>query len=450
MKKFLSSLLVAMLAASVTALPAHASPTLVSNTLTLGIANDGKTLVRSGDVNISGGGTIFYKTFACPSAESAVTSLAPNTQPMGCNELFNANGGGPFTANDLSFATVMTGQNSYSPYDTSRGAHIVTTAYVSVTLQQYHIRPASVLATNPAPAPLAIVSSQVRPDGLTLRLGLSGMLQGQVNQISTAEFTVSVDGFDQTLGVNASVSGMNIDIPLTSPVVAGAVVTFSRRSGGTVITPNGGGAGIDSISTTTATNNSVVVGQRRIATTTDTTSAPKYTGPEFSAFGAPVLAGDKLVAQGKRLDGITSLKINGAEAAFNVNSASELEIDVPRDLAPGKYDIVITSSHGKLTHLQAFTVKAVVPTKTLEFKGDGRTLGYEELLELTKMAKQIGAEYTSVKCIVNAAHAAVAQRLVSRGCDYVGAIRLRGKEVSTEAKSTFKGDGFWFKVVAEG
>jgi hypothetical protein len=163
-----------------------------------------------------------------------------------------------------------------------------------------------------------------------------------------------------------------------------------------------------------------------------------------------VLAGDKLVSQGKRLDGITSLKINGAAATYKVNSASELEIDVPKDLAPGKYDIEITSTHGKLTHLQAFTVKAVVPTKTLEFKGDGRTFGYEELLELTKMAKQIGAEYTSVKCIVNAADASVAQRLVARGCDYVGAIRLRGKEISTEAKSTYKGDGFWFKIVANG
>ncbi len=182
----------------------------------------------------------------------------------------------------------------------------------------------------------------------------------------------------------------------------------------------------------------------------NTTPAPKYAGPEFSSFGAPVLAGDKLVSQGKRLDGITSLKINGAAATYKINSASELEIDVPKDLAPGKYDIEITSTHGKLTHLQAFTVKAVVPTKTLEFKGDGRTLGYDELLELTKMAKQIGAEYTSVKCIVNAADAAVAQRLVSRGCDYVGAIRLRGKEVSTEAKSTYKGDGFWFKIVANG
>ncbi len=179
-------------------------------------------------------------------------------------------------------------------------------------------------------------------------------------------------------------------------------------------------------------------------------SAPKYAGPEFSSFGAPVLAGDKLVSQGKRLDGITSMKINGAAATYKVNSASELEIDVPKELAPGKYDIEITSTHGKLTHLQAFTVKAVVPTKTLEFKGDGRTFGYEELLELTKLAKQIGAEYTSVKCIVNAADAEVAQRLVARGCDYVGAIRLRGKEISTEPKSSYKGDGFWFKIVANG
>lgn len=178
--------------------------------------------------------------------------------------------------------------------------------------------------------------------------------------------------------------------------------------------------------------------------------APKYSGPEFESFGAAVVVGDKVVSKGKRLDGITSLTVNGSTVSYKINSASELEITLPKTLAPGKYDVEITSAHGKLTHLQAITVKAPVLPKTFEFKGDGRSLGYDELLELTKIAKQIGSEYTSVQCIVNASDASVAQRLVDRGCDYVGAIRLRGKEITTEAKSTYKGDGFWFKIVANG
>ena len=177
---------------------------------------------------------------------------------------------------------------------------------------------------------------------------------------------------------------------------------------------------------------------------------PKYSGPEFSSFGSATLAGNKLVTSGKKLDTITSMKINGTTVAYKINSASELEIDLPKDLAPGKYDVEINSIHGKLTHLQGITIKAVVPTKELAFKAEGAWLNYGSLLELTNIAKQIGSDYTSVKCIVNAAEPVVAERLAKRACSYIEANRLRGKAVTYESKSSFKGDGFWVKVVANG
>ncbi len=179
-------------------------------------------------------------------------------------------------------------------------------------------------------------------------------------------------------------------------------------------------------------------------------SAPKYSGPEFSSFGSATLAGNKLVTSGKKLDAITSLKVNGQAVTYKINSASELEIELPKDLAPGKYDVEINSVHGKLTHLQGITVKAVVPTKELSFKGEGAWLNYGSLLDLTNIAKQIGSEYTSVKCIVNAADPAVADRLAKRACDYIEANRLRGRAVTYESKSTYKGEGFWVRVVANG
>ena len=176
----------------------------------------------------------------------------------------------------------------------------------------------------------------------------------------------------------------------------------------------------------------------------------KYAGPEFSSFGSATLAGNKLVTSGKKLDTITSLKVNGSAVTYKINSASELEIELPKDLAPGKYDVEINSVHGKLTHLQGITVKAVVPTKELTLKGEGAWLNYGPLLGLTNIAKQIGSEYTSVKCIVNAADPAVAERLAKRACDYIEANRLRGKAVTYEFKNTYKGDGFWVRVVANG
>jgi hypothetical protein len=181
-----------------------------------------------------------------------------------------------------------------------------------------------------------------------------------------------------------------------------------------------------------------------------TATSAKYAGPEFSSFGSPTVAGSNIVASGKKFDTITSMKINGSAVTYKINSASELEIDLPKDLAPGKYDVEINSSHGKLTHLQGITIKAVVPTKELAFKAEGAWLNYGSLLELTNIAKQIGAEYTSVKCIVNASDPAVAERLAKRACDYIEANRLRGKAVTYESKSTFKGEGFWVRVVANG
>ena len=177
---------------------------------------------------------------------------------------------------------------------------------------------------------------------------------------------------------------------------------------------------------------------------------PRYAGPEFSSFGSATLAGNKLVTSGKKLDSITSLKVNGSAVAYKINSASELEIELPKDLAPGKYDVEINSVHGKLTHLQGITVKAVVPTKELTLKGEGAWLNYGSLLGLTNIAKQIGSEYTSVKCIVNAADPAVAERLAKRACGYLEANRLRGKAVTYESKTTYKGEGFWVRVVANG
>ncbi|BDQ00594.1 hypothetical protein [Aquiluna sp. KACHI24] len=179
-------------------------------------------------------------------------------------------------------------------------------------------------------------------------------------------------------------------------------------------------------------------------------AAPKYSGPEFSSFGSATLAGSKIVVSGKKLDSITAMKINGAAVTYKVNSTSELEIEVPSDLTPGKYDVEISSDHGKLTHLQGITVKAAIPTKELTFKAPGESFQLGSLLDLTNAAKQIGSDYTSVKCIVNAADPAVAERLAKRACSYIEANRLRGKAVTYESKSTFKGEGFWVRIVANG
>jgi hypothetical protein len=434
---------------SIVALPAQAAPTLVSNNMTLSIGSDGKTLTRAGGVVISGADAVSYKTFACPSAQSAVTVLAPNTQPMGCTELFNASGTGPFTANDLSSAKVMTGLNVYSAYDTSRGAHIVTTAYVTDTLIQYHIRPASVLATNPAPPALTVLSAQVRPDGQTLRLGLSDMLHGSINQISTSEFTVTVDGIDLTLGANASVSGLNVDITLQTAVVTGAVVTFNRRSGGTVLTPTSGGAGIDAIATTNATNNSTVVGARRFSSGSAASSAPiKYSGPEFSGLSLkPVLNGSATTIEGRKLDEISSITVDGKAAKLSDATDKSLKLELPAGLAPGVYDLVVTTAnHGKLTHMNAIRIREELAPTSMTIRGLGIFTG-EEFKELTSFARTQNPEMITATCIVNSNSEGKSFTQARALCDRIAATNLNIKTTMFENRSTVQGSAIFARVV---
>jgi hypothetical protein len=176
----------------------------------------------------------------------------------------------------------------------------------------------------------------------------------------------------------------------------------------------------------------------------------RYIGPELHEPGLVAhIAGTTIEIKGRKLDEISSITLLSSTISFSAVAAT-MSLQIPAALKPGKYDLEIKSRYGKLTHLEAIWIKEVVPTKELKFKSYGRWLNYPGLLNLTKIAKQIGSEYTSVKCIVNAADPVVAERLAKRACSYIEANRLRGKAVTYESKSTFKGEGFWVKVVANG
>jgi hypothetical protein len=84
-----------------------------------------------------------------------------------------------------------------------------------------------------------------------------------------------------------------------------------------------------------------------------------YTGPVVNAPGAlkPVAPGAKVVLPGSNLTGVSKATINGKDAAVKVNSAGELEIVVPKDLAVGTYDLVVTSDSGVLTVQDAIRVQ---------------------------------------------------------------------------------------------
>jgi hypothetical protein len=90
-------------------------------------------------------------------------------------------------------------------------------------------------------------------------------------------------------------------------------------------------------------------------------SAPAvFTGPIVNTPAIPVgvTPGSKLTLTGSNLSGVTKVEIGGLDAQVKVNAAGELEIVVPAGLAAGTYDIVLTSSEGRVTVQSAITIRA--------------------------------------------------------------------------------------------
>jgi hypothetical protein len=93
--------------------------------------------------------------------------------------------------------------------------------------------------------------------------------------------------------------------------------------------------------------------------TSDVVRAAPFTGPVLNtpAIGAAV-AGGKLVISGSNLGGVSKVEVGGLDAQVVVLSDGSIEITVPRGLAAGVYDIVITSDAGRVTVQGGLTVGA--------------------------------------------------------------------------------------------
>ncbi len=180
--------------------------------------------------------------------------------------------------------------------------------------------------------------------------------------------------------------------------------------------------------------------------------ASKYEGPEILAVDVfrPIVAGGKLTFTGKNLSTVTSATIGDKAVSFSFEAKSGLTIGTPAGLAPGKYDLVMQSSFGKLTHLNAVTIKAPTPTKSLSFKGEGEYLNEAQVSELVAFNATLNSDYEKVRCIVNAADAEVAKAIAIRVCAHVARGEARNVEVIQDVRSTYKGSGFWVRVYARG
>ncbi len=185
---------------------------------------------------------------------------------------------------------------------------------------------------------------------------------------------------------------------------------------------------------------------------TPRSTAAKYSGPEILAVDnfRPILSGGKLTFTGKNLSAVSSATIGSLAASLSYDATTGLTIGTPAGLAPGKYDLVMQSSYGKLTHINAVTIKAPTPTQTIGFKGEGEYLNEAQVAQLVEFNSSLNADYEKVRCIVNAADAEVAKAIAVRVCAHVARGEARNVEVIQDVRSTYQGSGFWVRVYAKG
>ena len=177
-----------------------------------------------------------------------------------------------------------------------------------------------------------------------------------------------------------------------------------------------------------------------------------YQGPQILAIDnpRPIVSGGALVFSGKNLDAVSQATIGAKTASLSFNATIGLTIGTPAGLAPGKYDLVIQSSFGKLTFINGVSIKAPTPTATIGFRSDAPHLNENQVSDLVAFNQTLNPDYEKVRCIVNASDPKTAKRIADLVCAQVARGEARNVEVIKDIRNTYSGEGFWVRVYAAG
>jgi hypothetical protein len=86
-------------------------------------------------------------------------------------------------------------------------------------------------------------------------------------------------------------------------------------------------------------------------------SQPTYTGPVVDRYSTKqLMAGENLTLFGSKLDGISSVLMDGKQLIITSQTSTELGLRLPGDISAGVKDLVILSSAGRLTILGAIEI----------------------------------------------------------------------------------------------
>jgi hypothetical protein len=195
------------------------------------------------------------------------------------------------------------------------------------------------------------------------------------------------------------------------------------------------------------TDSVVYTGGSSGSSSNETPTPAKYSGPEFSGLsGMGIMTGSTGKLEGKRLDQISSIEIGGNAATFTATSAAELELSLPAGLAPGLYDLVINSSAGKLTHINAIQVREPKQSFSITTRSTGK-ISEEQYLEHSLIAAMQAPELNKARCIVNASTQAMAEAMAKRLCAIVKASNPNIETTVVVPRSTVRNDTVFARVI---
>ncbi len=174
----------------------------------------------------------------------------------------------------------------------------------------------------------------------------------------------------------------------------------------------------------------------------------KYSCPEFSGLSLkPVLNGTGTTLEGRKLDQISSITIDGKAAKLSNASDKSLTLELPAGLRPGVYDLVVnTANHGRLTHMNAIRIREELPPTSLTIRGSG-VLSGEEFKKLTAFSRTQNPDMNTVTCIVNSNSEGKSFMQARALCDRIAANNLNVKTTMFEARSTVEGSAIFARVV---
>ena len=380
--------------------------------------------------------------------------------------LFVRSSNGLYTQSDLEGETGINGDSVYNPgftgnyfpqfYETSdvqaisNGRQVpyignVTAcfgmeAYFSATVRYWHCTAAFTWPEPDDTTPPGMSSRSIDANGATLTIRFN---EGMAAATAPSGFAVTRNGspISFTPG-NISQGSSTLELNLGEVIATGDVVRLSYTPGS--ITDDAPGANaLPATSNLTVTNNSISGDSGGPGANV---APAKYSGPEFSGLsGMGVMTGSTGKLEGKRLNEISSIEIGGKAATFTATSTTELSLSLPAALAPGLYDLVINSSAGKLTHINAIQVRAPKQSFSIMTRSQGK-ISNDQYIEHSLIASMQIPELNKARCVVNASSMAMARAMADRLCAIVKASNPNIETTVVEPRSSVKGDAVFARV----